>query len=228
MKKTAIYHYTDRSEKRPKVYKNQIKVLETFAAYKDLCVESVYCDNSRLRNEREEFDHFIADAGRYDALLVKDLYHINLNTKECFRIIGELLKKGISVYTLENGSFLCTDDPEKPLAEGLKVATYNCIQGRHVKENIESLISVEDEILRLFVKSKTSWQIIDQCHDVSIHQVGGDQVQLLKLIACKSNYDLLLVNNVNDIHWRTCNFARIRENLGLNIYSLQEGYIPYS
>jgi len=227
MKKAAIYHFTDHSERRPKVYKNQVKVLENFATHMGLCIESVYCDTSRLRYEREEFDRFIAAADQYEALLVKDLYHISLNTKECFRTIRQLLDRGISVYTLENGSFLCTDDPDKPLAEVMKVATYNCIQGRHKKENIKSLIEIEDEILRLFVKNKTHWQIIEQCHDVSIRQVGGDQVQLLKLIACKNDYDLLLVNNVNDIHWRTCNFARTREILGLNIYSLQDGYIPH-
>lgn len=227
MKKAAIYHFTDRSEKRPKVYKNQIKILKTFAAYKDLSVEAIFCDTSRLRYEREEFDRFIANADQYEALLVKDLYHINMNTKECFRIIRNLLEKGLSVYTLENGCFHSSDNPKKLLSEALNVATYNCIQGRHARDNIESLINVDDEILRLFAKSNTHWRIIDQCHDVSIRQVGGDQVQLLKLIANKREYDLLLVNNVNDIHWRTCNFTRIREILGLNIYSLQDGYIPY-
>lgn len=221
--KTAIYHFTDVSAKKPKIYTDQIKALEIFAGSIGLSIASIYCDKTLRRCDQTEFDRFIADADQYDALVVKDLYHISKNTKQCFRIVRELQEKGISIYTLENGCFP-SGDQQGPLSEQLKVATYNCIQGRH--KDIGAILDIENEILRFFAKSKTSWEIKDQYHDVSIHQVDGDQYQLQKLIACKDKYDLVLIHNVNDIHWRTSKFTKIREALGLSIYSLQEGYLP--
>lgn len=49
-----------------------------------------------------------------------------------------------------------------------------------------------------------------------------------KLIKNKDNYDLLLVHNLNDVHWRTANFCKVREQLHLDIYSLQEGFLKYN
>jgi hypothetical protein len=81
-------------------------------------------------------------------------------------------------------------------------------------------------VLRFFTSNKTAWKIIDQINDISLRQVDGDQFQLQELIANNAKYDLLLVKDVNDIHWRTAKFSKLREALNLSIYSLQEGYIP--
>ena len=56
----------------------------------------------------------------------------------------------------------------------------------------------------------------------------GEQIQLMELIKNKDNYDLLLVHNLNDVHWRTANFCKVREQLHLDIYSLQEGFLKYN
>ena len=49
---------------------------------------------------------------------------------------------------------------------------------------------------------------------------------LSAIVRNNAKYDLLLVKDVNDIHWRTAKFSKLREALNLSIYSLQEGYIP--
>ena len=71
------------------------------------------------------------------------------------------------------------------------------------------------------------WKITDQFSDMTLHQRDGEQHELQKLIANRDKYDLLLVQNLNDIHWRTSNFCRIREALELDIYSLQDGYLEF-
>ena len=58
-------------------------------------------------------------------------------------------------------------------------------------------------------------------------QKDGEQIHLQELIQNKDKYDLLLVHNLNDVHWRTSNFCKVREQLHLDIYSLQEGFLKY-
>lgn len=224
MKTAVIYHFTDGSDKRPKVYKGQLTALRAFAISKGFHIASVYCDKSLRRYEQTEFNRLIDSADEFDALIVKDLYHLSKNTKQCFRILRNLQDKGVSIYTLEDGDYLCTDNLDAPLFKHLKVATYNCIQGRH--QNVTPILNLENEVLRFFTSNKTAWKIIDQFNDISLRQVDGDQFQLQELIANNAKYDLLLVKDVNDIHWRTAKFSKLREALNLSIYSLQEGYIP--
>ena len=40
-------------------------------------------------------------------------------------------------------------------------------------------------------------------------------------------YDLLIVHNLNNLHWRTSNFCKIQEQLHFDIFSLQEGLIKF-
>ena len=224
MKNAVIYHFTDVSDKRPKIYTGQLKALNAFAISKGFHITAVYCDKTLRRYEQKEFYRLIDSADDFDALIVKDLYHLSKNTKQCFRILRNLQKKDVSVYTLEDGDYLCTDNSDAPLLKPLKVATYNCLQCRH--KNITPILNLQNDVLSFFTNNKTAWQIIDRFNDISSRQVEGDQPQLQELIANNEKYDLLLVNDVNDIHGRTAKFSEIREALNLSIYSLQEGYIP--
>ena len=42
--KVAIYHYTNKSSRRPKIYKDQLKTLEEFAISVDLEITDFYGD----------------------------------------------------------------------------------------------------------------------------------------------------------------------------------------
>ena len=93
---------------------------------------------------------------------------------------------------------------------------------------MNQIIQVQDDIFKLFVRNKTKWTIIDQYFDVSERQVDGEQTELQKLIANRDKYDLILVHTLNEVHWRTAKFCKIREKLKLDIYTLQEGYLKYN
>ena len=181
-RKAAIYHFTDKSIRRPKIYRDQLDALEEYATSVGFVVADVYCDTSLRRYERTEFDRFLSCCGQYDALITKDYYHISKNTGKCISIMQELRNKGLKILTPVNGVFIWEDSP---LKDPLKVATYTC------------------------------------------HLGDGEQVQMMKLLDNKDKYDLLLVHDLNDMHWRTANFCKIREILGKDIYSLKEGFLKY-
>lgn len=219
----AIYHFTDGSEKRPIVKQKQLNILEQFAISQGFSVGEIYCDRSLLKCEQSEFDRFMSNADRYDVLITKDFYHISKNTMKCMSIMKELRDKGIQVLSLENGSFFWEEAPyDKPL----RVATYCCRFG--TPNEMKQIIPVQNDILKLFTNKKTQWTVIDQYFDESEHQNDGEQIRLMELIKNKDRYDLILVHNLNDVHWRTANFCKVREQLHLDIYSLQEGFLKYN
>lgn len=220
--KAVIYHFTDGSEKRPVIYETQIKALGEFATSKGFDIADVFCDKSLRRCDRKEFDRLTENCEQYDALIVKDFYHLSKNTKKCMEIMKAFRDKGVAIYSVENGSFVFE---EEPFEQVLKVVSYNSRFGEADPQ--KQLISLQNDTMKLFTKLKTNWSIIDQFFDESLHQKDGDQINLQKMIDQKDNYDLLLVRNLNDIHWRTANFCKIREALQMDIYSLQDGFLKY-
>lgn len=221
-KKAAIYHFTDKSLKRPKIYKDQLNKLSEFASSLGFDDIDIFCDKSLRISEHSEFERLRTCIDDYDALITKDFYHISMNTMQCMRIMCELKNKGIPIYTIENGHF-CWDEP--PFNENLKVATYCCRFG--TPNEIKEIISVHNDILSLFAKKKTNWIVVDQYFDESENQNDGEQVELMKLLENKDKYDIILVHNLNNLHWRTANFCKVREQHQLDIYSLQEGFLKY-
>ncbi len=220
--KAAIYHFTDASEKRPIVNEKQLNKLTEFATSLGYTDVEIFCDKSLLRSEHPEFDRFMSCAEQFKALITKDFYHISKNTMKCMSLMQELRDKGIPIYSMENGSFRWKDAPfDKPL----KVATYCCRFG--TSNEMKEILPIKRDILTLFTNKKTNWTIVDQYFDESEHQNNGEHSELMRFLKNKDKYDLLLVHNLNDVHWRTANFCKIREQHQLDIYSLQEGFLKY-
>lgn len=220
--KAAIYHFTDKSNQRPKICKDQLKALEKFAASAGFSSYDIYFDKSLKRRERTEFDRFLSECAEYEALITKDFYHISKNTGKCMKILQYLRENGICVNTPENGKFSWKD---APYGKPLRAVSYACHFG--TADEMREIVPVKNDIIKLFVSKKTKWILTDQYFDKSLHQRDGEQVQLMELLNNKDRYDLLLVHNLNDIHWRTAKFCKIREQLQLDIYSLQEGFLQY-
>lgn len=219
----AIYHFTDGSEKRPVVNEKQLNNLKQFAISQGYVVSDIYCDKSLLKCEHPEFERLISNIDKYDVLITKDFYHISKNTMKCMSIMRDFLDKGVLIHTIENGYFSWD---EAPFNKPLRVATYCCRFG--TPNEMKQIIQVQNNILKLFTNKKTKWTIVDQYFDESEHQNDGEQVELMNLIKNKDKYDIILVHNLNDIHWRTANFCKIREQIHLPIYSLQEGYLKFA
>lgn len=218
----AIYHFTDKSSARPAIYQKQLDVLRDFAVSKGLEVEAVYCDKSLKVSESPEFERFMSEKHMYSALVTKDFYHIRKNTGKCIKILRELRDAGITVHTLENGLFSFEIEPfEAPL----RVATYT--YGDSNTRDVYASILLQNDIYEHYVKTKTNWTLTKHYQDITTLQNDEEQVELMELIADRETYDIVLVNALCDIHWRTSRFCKIRELIGKPIYSLQDGYLAY-
>lgn len=221
--RAAIYHYTDVSSKRPGVYKKTIQSILDFASDCGYSNTEIFCDFSLKKYEQTEFIRFLSCANQFDALFVMDYTHICKNTKECMRIIRELAENGLRVYTLRDGIFQW-DIP--PFTSSLRVATYCCHLAPACK--IKESIPIENDILKLFVCKETNWNLIYQFSDENPNQTLGVQPQFEELFRHKDDYDLLLVHNMNDIYWRTAEFCKRRSLFQKDIFSLQDGFLPYN
>lgn len=221
MSTAAVYYFTDGSEKRPVYCEKELDKLKAFAhelGYQDV---TVYCDKSLKDSEHTELRRFLAEADRYDALVVKAYRFVAKSTGHCLEELRKLLEKGLKVYSMADGQFLRSDPP---LGEPLKVVTYI---SKDKSGKVEDLIDVQNGIFRNYARRKTNWTIADQYSDIAAAFLNNqDQVQLEEMIKHRDEYDLLLVRSFNDLHWRALDFGKVRQRLGLPIYSLEEGYLP--
>ena len=199
-----------------------MSALTSYAYSQGFDVVDVFLDTSLKRSKRTEFDRLLSCCGKYDALVAKDFHHISINTGECIRILQQLRNSGLMIYTVENGDFTWGDPP---FGKPLRVATYTCHFG--TPNEMKEVIPVRNDIFTLFTDKKTNWTVFDQYYDESLRQKDSEQVQMKELISNRDRYDLLLVHNLTDVHWRTANFFKTREKLHMDIYSLQEGFLKY-
>lgn len=218
----AIYHVTNHSECRPKIYTDRLVSLMEYAHSIDIDVTDVYCDMNLNQHERNDFDRFLSCCDEYDALITKDYYHISKNTGKCMDIMKNLKNKGVKVFSVVNGSF---NWDAAPIDQTLKIATYTCCFEEDT--GVKNILTVRNDIFKLFVEKKTEWEIIDQYSDITLHQKSGEQPMMEELIKNRDMYDLILVHKMNHIHWRTANFCRFRDQLQMDIYSLKEGFLKY-
>ena len=218
----AIYHFTDKSKKRPVVCEKQIKELKAFAVSIGVDVQEVYLDKTLVVNEQKEFERLLNECEKYEALVTKDFYHISKNTMACMNLMKEFRDNGVTIYSIENGTF---SFEEVPVDKLLRVVSYTHADANI--RNVNNLVSVQNDIYSLFVKKKTNWTMGTHFSDICKLQNDKEQVKLREMIKRKDEFDIVIVNNLNDIHWRTSKFCKIREALGKDIYSLQDGYLKY-
>ncbi len=229
MNKVAIYHFTDGSEKRPIINEKQMIALREFASRYGTVVKE-YLDKSLKKGEQEEKEKLFQEIGKYNSLVTKDFYHISKNTGTCIGLMQQFLSFGVKVYSIEDGSFAFT---ETPFDKELNVAVYHSkfadntpsAKGRRRGNSIT--VQTQIEIIKLFVKTKTRWKIIDVYVDEAEGQSDDKQKNLLQLIENKNKYDLVVCKDFNRIHWRTAKFCERRNKLELDIYSLKEGYLKF-
>lgn len=229
MNKVAIYHFTDKSEKRPIINEKQMVLLRDFAKQYGTLVKE-YLDKSLKKCEQEEKKKLIQEIGEYDILVTKDFYHIAKNTGTCIELLQQFLSQGVQTHSIEDGCFTFTDVPfDKELNVAIYHSKYidNTPSSDRWKRGNDITVQTQLEIMRLFVKQKTQWKIADIYVDETQGQSDSKQVNLLKLIKNSEKYDLVLCKNFNNIHWRTAKFCKRRNDMKLDIYSLREGYLKY-
>lgn len=218
--KAAIYHFTDRSAIRPIVYQKEVERLKQFASKLGYSDAEVYVDKSLKKRDQIHLRNLLNNSAEYQALIMKDFYHIKSNTGSFMDDLIALGKQGVDVFTIEDGSF---QFDKAPFEQPLKVAIYYCgleIVGRSIELQLE--------IMRCFIRTCTNWQLIDEYTDTAGNKVDSSQKEIWELVKNRHKYDIVLVQSFNDIHWRTAKFCKMRHHLQTDIYSMHEDvYLKY-
>ena len=218
--KAAIYHFTDGGSIRPIVYEKEIDRIRKFASDIGFDDTDLYLDKSLRKKDQLQLQALLQDVGNYNALIMKDFYHLRKNTGAFMNDLIALGSKGVNIYTIEDGNFLLE---KAPFEQPLRVAIYYCgleIVGRSIELQLE--------IMKYFIQTYTNWKLIDEYADTSGNRVDGNQKELHKLIQNRDKYDIVLVQSFNDIHWRTAKFCKVRHQIQKDIYSMHEDmYLKY-
>lgn len=221
-KKVCIYHFTNAENlRRPIVNEKQMAILNEFASQYGN-IKQVYLDGTLKQCNQDKKKQMIKEIANYDILIMKDFYHLARNTGVCIELLQEFALQGIEVITMEDGSF-SFQFQDAPFDKKLKI----CVYHSKYKEDGDRTIETQRKIFKTFVSHKTNWEIIDVFVDEANSQSDKVQTEIFKVIEKKKKYDLLLIKDFNSLHWRTAKFCHRRNELGLPIYSLKEGYLPY-
>ena len=220
LKKVCIYHFTNAENlRRPIVNEKQMAILNEFASqYGD--IKQVYLDGTLKQCNQDKKKQMIKEIANYDILIMKDFYHLSRNTGVCIELLQEFSLQGVKTITMEDGSFSFQD---APFDRKLKI----CVYHSKYKEDVDRTIETQINIFKTFVSHKTNWEIVNIFIDEANSQSDSVQTEIFKVIKNKEKYDLLLIKDFNSLHWRTAKFCHRRNELGLPIYSLKEGYLPY-
>ena len=215
--KVALYRFTDKSDKRPRVYTKSIDAMYEFVSQQKCWgTPFLYQDYSLKKSEHKEYEKFKNNAAAYGTLLTTDFYHIDDKLCTFFKEISELRDMGVVVESMKEGVVKRTADDF--LKKNLKVAIYDCWLDNSDK-------ALELERLKVFVKYKTSWKIANIFVEDGKVEKDGEQKQLQNLKANASNYDAILVRRFNTFHWRTSMFFKIMKQLNVPVFSMKEGGI---
>lgn len=221
-KKVCIYHFTNAENlRRPIVNEKQMAILNDFASqYGD--IKQVYLDGTLKQCNQDKKKQMIKEIANYDILIMKDFYHLSRNTGVCIELLQEFSLQGVKTITMEDGSF-SFQFQNVPFYRKLKI----CVYHSKYKEDVDRTIETQINIFKTFVSHKTNWEIVNIFIDEANSQSDSVQTEIFKVIKNKEKYDLLLIKDFNAFHWRTAKFCHRRNELGLPIYSLKEGYLPY-
>lgn len=218
--KAAVYHFTDGSQIRPVVYQKELERLKAFAHNAGYDEVEVFVDKTLRKCDQIQLEQLMENVQAYKALILKDFYHLRKNTGICMSELVRLSKSGIQIHTLEDGGFCFT---EPPLKQKRNIAVYYC--GLEITGHS---LDLQYEIMDLFIKEKTDWNLLHRYADFGGNKVDGNQKELQQLIRDKDQYDIVLVRSFGDIHWRTSKFCKIRHLVQKGIYSMHdEIYLPY-
>ena len=218
--KAAIYHFTDKSEKRPGIYLKELQRLRDFASSLGYAGCDEYVDMTLTLQDQVKKKELLSSITDYRSLILRDFYHLRKNTGACMEGLVWLSRSGIQVHSIEDGSFLFM---EAPFSNPLRAAVYYCGLGivGHSSE-------LQFDIMEMFIRAKTNWTLVDSYADLSGNKIDGSQVEMQKLIQNRDKYDIILVQSFNDIHWRTAKFCKVRNRLQKDIYSMHnEIYLKY-
>lgn len=194
--------------------------MEEFASSKGFSDFDVFVDKTLKKSQQEQLEQMLEKVNDYDALIMKDFYHLRKNTGACMAELLRIGEMNIPVYTIEDGTFVFE---VAPFEQPLKACIYYC-----GLESMGRSVELQYAIMEQFVFAKTNWTVVHKYADLDGNKVDGNQKELQKLVQNSADFDILLIQSYMNLHWRTSKFCKIRNAIQKGIYSMYEDiYLPY-
>ena len=218
MDKACIYHFS--ANKKSKVCSKHIAEITEYANRDGYSIGHVYVDGSLKQSEKVQHTRMLQEAAEYDKLFVRDLFHLNKWTVKAMAYVKSLQSKGVITSSMHTGDIILESGQSK-LLQPLKALFY------HSKVNMadERKYETQKEIVELFCKEKTNWEIRDYIYEEFDRKSVDGQPRLWSLGDISDKYDLMIVQSFARLDLATARFEKVARNLNVPIYAMQEGLL---
>lgn len=211
-----VYHFSNTSLERPCIIEKDVDEIYKWAFDHDVNISGLYLDFSLLESEKVQKKQMIKEVKKYKKILLIDFYHFETKTGTFFRQIKELRTEGVDIVGIRDG--ILKNINSKWMKRSIKVAVYVCASDQKCNGRKDIL----EDIFSAFVKLRTNWTITQIYRD----QIGGEnqkRPEFERLVADRNEYDVVIVDSMSAIAYRTAKFIQRLKELNKPVFSLKEG-----
>ena len=217
----CIYHASNAKD-RIIICKKQIYELEAFAKTHGKQIVHIFIDNTLSQGRKVEYKNYIQSAGIYDSVTVKNLYFINKWTAKAISDVSYIAATGSNVISFDTGEISVKKADCGFFEEYKKVLIYHSKVQKSDELRMETVV----DILKLYIKENTNWEIIDIVTDEADKKSVESQPNLWELDV--SEYDLIVVQSCSKIDLTSIRFERWCRTHAVDIFSMTEGIVRWN
>lgn len=211
-----VYHFSNTSLERPRIIEKDVDEIYKWAFDHDVSISGLYLDFSLLESEKVQKKQMIKEVKKYKKILLIDFYHFETKTETFFRKIKELRTEGVDIVGIRDG--ILKNINSNWTKRSIKVAAYVCASDQKCNGRKDIL----EDIFSAFVKIRTNWTITRIYRD----QIGGEsqkRPEFERLVVDRNEYDVVIVDSMSAIAYRTAKFIQRLKELNKPVFSLKEG-----
>ncbi len=214
----AVCHFTNVSEKKPRVVLEQLDILYKEAVSKFGTVSHLYFDRTLVSSKQKHLKELIQSPHGYKGVVIASLYHIGTYMAVAIQNANRLLDAGVTLYSATEG-YIRPISKTDLLDEELRVAIYD----REMKWEESGMCKITEERLRVFIAAKTKWKLGKVYYD----SLESGRSALDRLASESDQYDLVVLEHFGKFDFRTGQLCKILNKIKLNIFSIREGGVYF-
>ena len=214
----AVCHFTNVSEKKPRVVLEQLDMLYKEAVSKFGTVSHLYFDRTLVSSKQKHLKDLIQSPHGYKGVVIASLYHIGTYMAVAIQNANRLLDAGVTLYSATEG-YIRPISKTDLLDEELRVAIYD----REMKWEESGMCKITEERLRVFIAVKTKWKLGKVYYD----SLESGRSALERLASESDQYDLVVMEHFGKFDFRTGQLYKMLNKVKLNIFSIREGGVYF-
>ena len=214
----AVCHFTNVSERKPRVVLEQLDILYKEAVSKFGTVSHIYLDRTLVSSKQKNLKELIQSPYGYKGVVIASLYHIGTYMTVAIQNANRLLDAGVTLYSATEG-YIRPISKTHLLDEELRVAIYD----REMKYKYPVNCKITEERLRVFIAAKTRWTLGGVYYD----SIESGKTELERLASESEKYDLVVLEHFGKFNFRTGQLYKMLNKVKLNIFSIREGGVYF-